>query len=85
MKTITLTKFESMAQEVADTIVDLNNFYVQVTKWNDSGKPRFSVTFYCKNFNAGGSNNDPFAAIEEAVAMYKGHMSKNQVEITIDY
>jgi hypothetical protein len=85
MKTITLAEFESMAQETANTIVDLNNFYVQVTKWNDNDRPRFSVTFYCKNFNAGGSNKNPFAAIEEAVAMYKGHMEENQVEITIDY
>jgi len=30
-------------------------------------------------------NKNPFAAIEEAVAMYKGLMNKNQVEITIDY
>jgi len=85
MKKISLSEFEVMAKEVADTIIDLNNFYVQVTKWNDNNKPRFSVTFYCENFNAGGSNNDPFAAIEEAVAMYKGLMNKNQTEVVITY
>jgi hypothetical protein len=85
MKTISLSEFETMAQEVADTIIDLNNFYVQVTKWNDNDSPRFSVTFYCKNFNVGGSNKNPIAAIEEAVAMYKGSMEKNQTEVVITY
>jgi len=85
MKTITLSEFEKMAQEVADTIIDLNNFYVQVTKWNKNDSPRFNVTFYCKNFNVIGSNKNPFAAIEEAVAMYKGCMEKNQTEVVITY
>ena len=85
MKTISLSEFETMAQEVADTIIDLNNFYVQVTKWNDNDSPRFSVTFYCKNFNVGGSNKNPFAAIEEAVAMYKQEIDKNQTEVVITY
>jgi len=85
MKTISLSEFEKMAQDVADTFTDLNNFYVQVIKWRDNEHPTFNVTFYFNNTNVSGYKKNPIAAIEEAVAMYKQEIDKNQTEVVITY
>lgn len=83
MKTITLSEFELMAKKLAEKFVDLENYYVQVMKWQSNAKPQFDVTFYFKDFNASGSAYSPEKSLELAEKQYETRVK--ELEVTINY
>lgn len=83
MKTITLGQFEVMAQEIANNLVELDNFYVQVMKWSTNEKPQFDVAFYFKDWHAGGYADTPEKALEIAKKQYEKKLK--EFEVTINY
>lgn len=83
MKTITLSEFEEMAKKLAEKFVDLENYYVQVVKWQSNEKPQFDATFYFKGFNAYGSAFSPEKALELAEKKYETRVK--ELEVTINY
>lgn len=83
MKTITLSEFEEMAKKLAEKFVELDNFYVQVMKWNTNDKPQFDVAFYFEGWHAGGYADTPEKALEIAEKQYEKRIK--ELEVTINY
>jgi len=82
MKKISLSEFEVMAAKLAEKFVDLENYYVQVMKWNTNDKPQFDVAFYFAGWHAGGYADTPEKALENAEKQYETKLKELEVSIT---